>query len=71
MYAFAGMLVAANVFTFWQEVDARDASEQRRADFEANKLAWEERERRETEQLRQQQQHQQREERQKEEQQTA
>lgn len=51
MYVFAGLMVGANFFTVWQESDAHEKAEQRAAEFEANKLAWEERERRETQQL--------------------
>jgi len=49
MYIFAALLVAANVFTVWQETDAMDSAQRRRDEFEANKRAWEDRERLEAE----------------------
>jgi len=46
--AFSALLAGANFFTIWQETDAHDLAERRKAEYEANKKAWEERERRET-----------------------
>jgi len=47
MGTFAALLVGANVFTVWQETDAHERAELRRHVTEANKRAWEERERHE------------------------